>query len=208
MTRGLWATGIRRELQRILITSAVLCIGCGGTLPSPFVELERTRPVSPAKIHLVTAFVDGVHQQHPPAELVVHAKQSFVVYGTVEDGKWKFGGTSGFKSEGAFAWRKEPTAAVVSELTKDPPVAIFTHIHRMKNHTTLAPPEVEMANQIVAANRRGADFDVKLAAPAKPGEYVLDLLGVGGDTINESAAGRLPNQAIFWRAKLRVTAPK
>ena len=76
----------------------------------------------------------------------------------------------------------------------------------MKNRTTLAPPEVEMANQIVAPNRRGTDFDVTLTAPAKPGEYVLDLLGMGGGTVNENAAGRRPNQAIFWRSKLRVTA--
>lgn len=213
MTRGSWATGIRTIPHGVLAITVLaittfLCYGCGGPLPSPFAELEKTQPVSPTKIRLVAAFVDGVNQQQPAAEVVVGAKQSLSVYGTVEDGEWRFGGSASLSREGSFAWRKPPPTTLVSALTKDPPIAIFSHIHQLKNRTTLAPPKVQIASLIVAPNRNGADFDVRLTAPAKPGEYVLDLLGVGGGTASEVVAAPSPNQAIFWRAKLRVTAPK
>lgn len=207
MCRHLLRIVKRKQTQRIWLTAAILIAGCSTPLPSPFAELERTRPVSTTKIRSVATCVDGATLPQQGAQLEVHANQQLIVYGTVEDGEWKFGGTGGIQGKDAFAWRKDTSGSVVSPHTNDEQILVCSHVHRMASRSTLAKPAFEAASLIVAANRGGADFEFRLKAPAKAGEYVLDLLGSRMPIMNDGVAVPLSGEAIFWRGKLRVTLP-
>ena len=192
-----------QSLHWVLFFSTVMMMAGCSRPPSPFAELERTRPVSSARVRSVFTSVDGNTQPQQGAKMKVAANQKLLVYGTVEDGGWKFGGTASFYNSDSFAWKNVKADSIASPLTKDEMLLVCCNIHRMATHTKLAKPVFEGGLLRVAMDRCGADFEFHLTAPAIPGEYVLDLVVLRPPN---GATEQPSGESVFWRAKLDVTA--